>query len=89
MILTFSKEPDGSVLENNQPHVAMSFKSQTLLEIVLNFEDFLRGRGFHFEGHLELVNEPTVELQKVMPHVNNAFDAELAHWDEPEVTAEE
>ena len=57
MIFTFSKEPDGTVFENNQPHLAMSFDSQTLPEIVLNFETFLRGCGFNFDGHLDFVED--------------------------------
>jgi hypothetical protein len=57
MIITFSKEPDGTVFENNQPHLAMSFDSQTLPEIVLNFETFLRGCGFNFDGHLNFVED--------------------------------
>ena len=57
MILTFSKEPDGSGFENNQPHVAMSFDSLTLPEIVQNFETFLRGCGFNFDGHLDFVED--------------------------------
>ena len=57
MIFTFSKEPDGTVFEDNQPHLAMSFDSQTMPEIVLNFETFLRGCGFEFDGHLDFVED--------------------------------
>ena len=57
MIFTFSKEPDGTVFEDNQPHLAMSFDSQTLPEIVANFEDFLRGCGFRFDGVLDFVED--------------------------------
>ena len=57
MIITFSKEPNGSSLENNHPHCAMSFEAQTLPEIVANFEDFLRGCGFIIDGHLDFVED--------------------------------
>ena len=55
MIFTFAKEPDGTVFEDSQPNVGMEFESQTLPEIVLNFETFLRGCGFNFDGHLDFV----------------------------------
>jgi len=57
MIFTFAKEPDGTVFESNQPNVGMEFESQTLPEILLNFETFLRGCGFNFDGHLDFVVE--------------------------------
>ena len=57
MIFTFAKESDGTVFENSQPNVGMEFESQTLPEIVLNFETFLRGCGFNFDGHLDFVVE--------------------------------
>jgi hypothetical protein len=57
MIFTFTKEPDGTVFEDNQPHVTISFESQTLPEIVLNFETFLRGCGFNVDGHLDFMED--------------------------------
>jgi hypothetical protein len=57
MIFTFTKEPDGTVFENNQPEITVSFESQTLPEIVLNFETFLRGCGFNFNEHLDFVED--------------------------------
>ena len=57
MIFTFSKEPDGTVFEDNQPHCSMSFKTQTMTEVLENFEDFLRGCGFNFDGHLDFVED--------------------------------
>ena len=57
MIFTFAKEPDGTVFEDSQPNVGMEFESQTLPEIVLNFETFLRGCGFNFDGHLDFVED--------------------------------
>jgi hypothetical protein len=35
----------------------MEFKAVRLDEIVANFEDFLRGCGFVFEGHLDFVED--------------------------------
>jgi hypothetical protein len=57
MIFTFAKEPNGTVFEDNQPNVGMEFEAQTLPEIVLNFETFLRGCGFEFDGHLDFVGD--------------------------------
>jgi hypothetical protein len=57
MIFTFVKESDGTVFESNQPNVGMEFESLTLPEIVLNFETFLRGCGFDFDGHLDFVED--------------------------------
>jgi hypothetical protein len=55
MIFIFSKEPDGTPLENNQSNVSMEFNAIELLEIVSHFEDFLRGCGFIINGHLDFV----------------------------------
>jgi len=57
MIFTFAKEGDGTPLEDNQANVGMEFKAVMLDEIVANFEDFLRGCGFVFEGHLDFVED--------------------------------
>ena len=57
MIFTFAKEPDGTVYKDNQANVGMEFKSVDLGEIVVNFEDFLRGCGFVFKGHLDFVED--------------------------------
>jgi hypothetical protein len=57
MIFTFVKEPDGTSMEDNQANVGMEFKSIDLGEIVVNFEDFLKGCGFKFEGHLDFVED--------------------------------
>jgi hypothetical protein len=35
----------------------MEFESEDLGEIVINFEDFLKGCGFVFEGHLDFVED--------------------------------
>jgi len=55
MIFTFAKEGDGTVYEENQVNVGMEFKAVRLDEILANFEDFLKGCGFVFEGHLDFV----------------------------------
>ena len=34
----------------------VEFNGETISDIVGEFEMFLRGCGFHFEGHLELVD---------------------------------
>jgi len=57
MIFTFVKEGDGTPMEDNQANVGMEFKAVMLDEIVANFEDFLRGCGFVFEGHLDFVGD--------------------------------
>jgi glutaredoxin-related protein len=57
MIFTFAKEPDGSVFEDNQANTTMEFESVDLGEIVANFEDFLRGCGFRFDGVLDFVED--------------------------------
>jgi hypothetical protein len=35
----------------------VEFNAETLDDILNEFEMFLRGAGFHFEGHLDFVNE--------------------------------
>jgi len=57
MIFTFAKEGDGTPMEDNQANVGMEFKAVMLDEIVANFEDFLRGCGFVFKGHLDFVGD--------------------------------
>ena len=43
----------------NQPKNKLVYKTTavTLSEVLLCFEDFLRGSGFHFSGRLEIVEE--------------------------------
>lgn len=42
-----------------QPKVTTDVKTNavTLDEILLVFEDFLRGMGFHFKGHVDIVDD--------------------------------
>jgi len=39
------------------PKVTMSFDRDCLTEIIPHFEEFLRGCGFSFQGHLEFVDD--------------------------------
>jgi hypothetical protein len=57
MIFTFAKEGDGTPMEDNQANVGMEFDARILDDIVANFEDFLRGCGFEFDGHLDFVED--------------------------------
>jgi hypothetical protein len=57
MRFTFIKEPDGSDLEEGQANFGMEFEAQTLPDILANFEDFLRGCGFRFDGVLDFVED--------------------------------
>ena len=57
MRFTFTKERDDTPIEQNQATVFIEFEAQTLPDIVANFEDFLRGCGFMFDGHLDFVED--------------------------------
>ena len=57
MIFIFEKRQDGTVFEDNHPNTRMEFKATDLLEIVSNFEDFLKGCGFIIDGHFEIVED--------------------------------
>jgi hypothetical protein len=37
--------------------VTHEFRAEVLSTILENFESFLRGNGFHFEGNLDIVND--------------------------------
>jgi len=37
--------------------VTHEFREESLSTILENFESFLRGNGFHFEGNLDIVND--------------------------------
>jgi hypothetical protein len=37
--------------------VTHEFRGESLSTILENFESFLRGNGFHFEGNLDIVND--------------------------------
>jgi len=55
MIFTFAKERNNTVYEEHHANFGMEFETAELGEVVLHFEDFLRGCGFVFEGHLDFV----------------------------------
>ena len=57
MIFTFAKEGDGTSMEDNQTNVGMEFEAVMLDDVIFNFEDFLRGCGFTFKGHLSFVED--------------------------------
>jgi hypothetical protein len=44
-------KPDGKVIHENQ--------HDTLTSVIESFERFLRGAGFYFDGHLDIVEEET------------------------------
>jgi DNA gyrase/topoisomerase IV subunit B len=39
----------------------LEFRADTLDEILQNFEYFLRGCGFYFNGHLDFIDEDSVK----------------------------
>jgi len=57
MIFTFAKERSNTGLEDHHANFGMEFETVELGEVVLHFEDFLKGCGFNFEGHLDFVVE--------------------------------
>ena len=40
--------------------ITHQFETDTLTDILENFEDFLKGAGFHFEGHVDITNEDDI-----------------------------
>jgi hypothetical protein len=57
MIFTFAKEGDGTSIEDNQANVGVEFQAMTLPVVLSHFEDFLRGCGFVFDGHLTILGD--------------------------------
>jgi hypothetical protein len=53
---TFTKTPD---LDNRFDHTEVTIRTRTenLHEVVEAFEGYLRAAGFHFDGHLDLVDD--------------------------------
>ena len=49
---------------NRAIKVTHEFEADTIEEICTQFEDFLRGAGFHFDGHIDIVNDYPVEEEK-------------------------
>ena len=53
---TFIKQPDpDNWLTEDESTLTVTFSKITLEDIVSEFEYFLKGAGFHFEGHLDIV----------------------------------
>jgi len=53
---TFIKEPDpDNWLTEGDSTLTVTFSQISLENIVSEFEYFLKGAGFHFEGHLDFV----------------------------------
>jgi hypothetical protein len=57
MKFTFTKKRSDHPIEDNQANTTTEFESIELGEIVANFEDFLRGCGFRFDGVLDFVED--------------------------------
>ena len=50
------------IQEYKDSKITHEFDGQTdLYDVIEQFEHFLRGAGFHFEGHLDIVNEEEEE----------------------------
>ena len=50
------------IQEYKDSKITHEFDGQTdLYDVIEQFEHFLRGAGFHFEGHLDIVNEEEIE----------------------------
>lgn len=45
--------------------VSMNFQKEFLPEVLEQFELFLRANDYHFDGHLEFVDEKRIELTEV------------------------
>ena len=82
MKFTFIKEPTNDWIKDSESKVTFEFEEIQMVNIVQHFEEFLRGCGFHFDGQLDFVEEPKMEMQEAMPH---AFDEQWGI----KVTAEE
>jgi len=53
--------PDGVDRSNSAVKITHEFEADTIEEVCSQFEDFLRGAGFHFDGHLDIVDDCPVE----------------------------
>jgi len=60
---TFTSDfvPDQLDGSNRAIKVTHEFEADTIEEICTQFEDFLRGAGFHFDGHIDLVDDYPVD----------------------------
>ena len=53
--------------------VTMEFNKETLTDVIAQFQDFLRGCGYYFDGNLEIV-EHEIESYKLDPSAYQAFN---------------
>ncbi len=56
---TFTSDwvPDQLDRSNRAVKVTHEFEADTIEEVCAQFEDFLRGAGFHFDGHLDIIDD--------------------------------
>lgn len=48
--------------------ITHQFETDTLSDMLENFEDFLKGAGFHFEGHVDITNEDDIKAFSIDIH---------------------
>ena len=53
--------------------ITQEFNAESLSDVLENFEMFLRGSGFHFDGQLDIVKED--EFENEQEHDNSAWQA--------------
>ena len=53
--------PDQLDTSNSAVKITHEFEADTIEEVCSQFEDFLRGAGFYFDGHLDIVNDYPVK----------------------------
>jgi hypothetical protein len=69
MKFTFTSEFQGF----GSPKNILEFEADDISDVVMYFEQFLRGAGYHFDGHLDLCNI-------TQPALDNVWE----RWNEPE-----
>jgi len=48
--------------ESLDTRITVEFDKETLTEVIDQFQDFLRGCGYYFDGHLEIVTDEEAEV---------------------------
>jgi hypothetical protein len=62
---TFIKEPDpDNWMEEGDSKLTLTCSAIQLDDIILEFENFLKGSGFYFEGHLDFVQDEIFETDE-------------------------
>jgi len=61
MIFTFNSKFIGF----GSPSSTLEFEADALEDVLVRFEDFLRGSGYHFDGHLDFVNDDWEEIPEM------------------------